>query len=499
MRLPEEFTERMQRILGDEYAAFLDSYTAPRRYGLRVNPLKTGAAELAASVPFALDPVPWVKNGFFYDGAAQPARHPYYAAGLYYLQEPSAMTPASILPVEPGDRILDLCAAPGGKATALGAALGGTGLLVANDISASRCRALLKNLELFGIGSMLVTSAVPAKLAPQLPDFFDKILLDAPCSGEGMFRKDEAVIRAWSPEKPAQCAAVQKDLVLLAADMLRPGGTMVYSTCTFAPEENEEVIRHLLAERPGMELVPIEKQDGFAPGLGEDMEGCVRLWPHRIAGEGHFIAMLRKRGGYAAAQEQALYAGSQSGSAVTLNAEGRKGKKRFAGKGGPRGNAKEAGARGENPDMIGSARGFLEKLGAGKETPLGRLLEEGEMAVQGTMVYLRPRSLPVLSGVSTVRAGLLLGESRKGRFEPSQALAMSIPAGTWPDRVELDPEDIRVTKYLKGETLEVDEAELTGAADGWQLVCAGGHALGWGRLVRGLLKNKYLPGWRLPG
>ncbi len=462
----------MQRILGEEYAAFSNSFEQPRRHGLRVNTGKISPGELLEALPFQLEPVPWAEGGFFYDGADQPARHPYYYAGLYYLQEPSAMTPAAVLPVEKGDRVLDLCAAPGGKATALAAALGGTGLLMANDISASRCRALLKNLELFGTSNMIVTNAVPARLAEQLPGWFDKVLLDAPCSGEGMFRKDEGAVRAWDPGKPAACAAVQKDLVLQAADMLRPGGRMVYSTCTFSPEENEEVIRYLLRERPQMELLPIEKKNGFAPGLGEDMEACARLWPHRVAGEGHFIALLGKRAGGPAGT---CSVPESTGMAYTK----RKGKKQ------------QYTGRAAKAQETGAAAAFLSR--AALPETAGSL----RMETAGTQVFARCAGAPALSGIPVLRSGLLLGENKKDRFEPSQALAMALPRGAWPDRAELSAQDERIGRYLRGETLEIGPGDLTGSAEGWQLVCVDGHALGWGRLVRGLLKNKYLPGWRL--
>ena len=233
--LPLPFLERMKEMLGDDYDAFLESYENPRTYGLRVNTAKLSCQDFQALSPFPIRPIPWINTGYFYEEESRPARCPYYQAGLYYLQEPSAMTPASRLPIEPGDFVLDLCAAPGGKATALGAALNDTGFLLANDISTSRARALLRNLELFGMKNMLVTDEKPAKLAQRFPAFFNKILLDAPCSGEGMFRKEEALARDWTPEKSAELSDIQKDLILKAADMLRPGGMLLYSTCTFSP------------------------------------------------------------------------------------------------------------------------------------------------------------------------------------------------------------------------------------------------------------------------
>ena len=267
--LPLPFLERMKEMLGDDYDAFLKSYKNPRTYGLRVNTAKLSCQDFQALSPFPIRPIPWINTGYFYEEESRPARCPYYQAGLYYLQEPSAMTPASRLPIEPGDFVLDLCAAPGGKATALGAALNDTGFLLANDISTSRARALLRNLELFGMKNMLVTDEKPAKLAQRFPAFFNKILLDAPCSGEGMFRKEEALARDWTPEKSAELSDIQKDLVLKAADMLRPGGMLLYSTCTFSPCEDEEVGAYLLRQRPDMELMEMPGYEGFSSGRPE--------------------------------------------------------------------------------------------------------------------------------------------------------------------------------------------------------------------------------------
>ena len=300
--LPEAFLNRMQEMLGEEYEDFLAAYEEPRTYGLRVNTRKITPEEFEKLNVFSVRRIPWVKNGFFYDEDVRPARHPLYAAGVYYLQEPSAMTPAACLPVQPGERVLDLCAAPGGKATELGAKLKGRGLLVANDISASRARALLYNLEVFGIDNAFVTNETPAALAGVFEGFFDKILVDAPCSGEGMFRKEEAVARDWTPEKSEYFSGQQREIVSRAVRMLRPGGMLLYSTCTFAPCEDEQTISWVLEQFPEMHLVPLPEYEGFSGGCprwgnGEEtLKYCVRLWPHKMHGEGHFLALLEKDG-----------------------------------------------------------------------------------------------------------------------------------------------------------------------------------------------------------
>ena len=294
MKLPLKYTETMKALLGEEYDAYLASFDEERFYGLRVNTLKLSAEEMAAKGVFSLRSVPWCETGFYYDGAERPAKHPYYHAGLYYLQEPSAMSPAATLPIGEGDRVLDLCAAPGGKTTQLGARLGGTGLLVANDISAGRAKTLLKNVELAGIRNAIVMSETPERIAERLPHFFDKILVDAPCSGEGMFRKEPDMVKSWDADMLAFCRSEQAKILEACAPMLKAGGMLLYSTCTFSPEENEKSIGDFLERHPEFDLMPIAKKNGFAAGLAPYTD-CARLYPHRLKGEGHFLALLRKK------------------------------------------------------------------------------------------------------------------------------------------------------------------------------------------------------------
>ena len=270
MSLPTAFEEKMKRLIGDEYSEYLKCFDEPRHYGLRVNTAKISTEDFLKIAPWPLEPVPWIHNGFYYDGEnCHPARHPYYFAGLYYLQEPSAMTPADRLPILPGDRVLDVCAAPGGKATELGARLNGTGILAANDLSSSRAKGLLKNIELMGIGNVLILSEEPGKLIPYFREYFDKILIDAPCSGEGMFRKDKKMIRAWEEHGPEYFSKIQKSIITQAAEMLKPGGMMLYSTCTFSPEENEQTIEYLLETHPEFDLCEMEGYEGFSSGMPE--------------------------------------------------------------------------------------------------------------------------------------------------------------------------------------------------------------------------------------
>lgn len=455
MNLPAEFTDKMKRLLGAEYDEYIACYEEPRWYGLRVNTLKISVEEFEKICPFEIKKIPWIENGFYYDGEKeQPSRHPYYFAGLYYLQEPSAMTPANRLPVEPGDKVLDVCAAPGGKATELGAKLGREGVLVANDISSSRAKGLLKNIEVSGIGNVLVSSEEPGKLENYFTEYFDKILIDAPCSGEGMFRKDKKVIKAWEEHGPSFFAKIQRNIITQAARMLKKGGWMLYSTCTFDEEENEGTIRHLLKEYPEFTIQPIKPYEGFEKGLEgkageEELQKTVRIFPHKMHGEGHYLALLKK----GEAEEKEI-----------LKKSTKRPKKL--------------------PEEL---LAFLKDVKT--SIPLERL------EVYKERVYLMPEGLPDVKGLRFLRTGLYLGDVKKNRFEPSQALAMYLRKEEYPYCVDLSCQDERVMRYLKGETIDVDDL-CTQKEKGWRLVCVDGHPLGWGKLAGGTLKNKYLPGWR---
>ena len=456
------FLERMKEMLGDEYDSFIKSYELPRTYGLRVNTSKISTEDFRKIVPFPVTPIPWIPDGFFYSEDIRPSRCAFYQGGLYYLQEPSAMTPASVLPVEEGDYVLDLCAAPGGKATALGDALHGTGLLVANDISASRARALLRNLELFGITNSFVTSETPAHLTDVFPEFFHKILLDAPCSGEGMFRKEEALARDWTPEKSHELSLIQRELILNAADMLRPGGLLLYSTCTFAPEEDEGTVSYLLENRPDMELLKIPEREGFScgvPAWGNNdpaLTGCVRLFPHKMNGEGHFMALFRKAGTSCA---------EQPCTSVKPDRETRK-----------------------------WLELFFEEINL--KTLGGQPFDWNRVETRKDKVYYLPPVNTSFRGLNFLRNGLYLGDLKKNRFEPSQPLALALHKDDVEAIISLPVDDPRLTRYLKGETLNI-EPEEAAHKKGWHLLCAEGYPVGFGKLVNQTLKNKYPAGWRV--
>ncbi len=460
MTLPKLYENRMKELLGEEYEEYLSCLEEKHYSGLRVNTLKIKPEEFERICPYRIKRIPWIENGYYYDGKEQPARHPYYYAGLYYIQEPSAMTPASLLPVTPGDKVLDLCAAPGGKSTELAAKLKGEGILVANDISNSRAKALLKNIELFGVKNAIVVCEAPSKLVNYFEGYFDKILVDAPCSGEGMFRKSPSIMKYWEQYGVDYYNKLQKEIILSAARMLKPGGSMVYSTCTFSPEENEGTVKFLLEQCPEFHTVnPLaagsnEKvsYEGFAFGRPdwvdgtEELKNCIRLWPHRIKGEGHFITLLEKASG---GEGQAPVMGNRE--KVILSEEGLE---------------------------------FIHKIGLFADLA-NMNLKEGRLC-------LLPEDIPDIKGLRIMRQGLFLGEIKKNRFEPSQALACALKIDAYDPVIRLSADNPSTIKYLKCETIEISGEYK----EGWNLVCVDDYPLGWGKLSAGVLKNKYLPGWR---
>lgn len=452
--LPVPFLDKMKTLLGDQFPAYEESFSVPAFRGLRVNTLKTEPERLQNLLSVPLEPVPWIPNGFYYEEEQKLSKSPYYYGGLYYLQEPSAMTPASLLPVEPGDMVLDLCAAPGGKSTELGAKLKERGMLFANDISNSRAKALLKNLERFGIPNICVTSEEPGRLAEVFPGFFDKILIDAPCSGEGMFRRDPDMVKDWTHKGPDYYRKIQETIIKEGARMLKPGGCLLYSTCTFDREEDEGVIEALFKEEPQMELVPLSRFEGAEDGIG--LPGCIRLFPHRLKGEGHFLAMVRKKTA-----------------------------------GGPDPNGSRACGNTEHPGRVNlekepELKAFLRMVK--KDFEPERIVEKN-----GSVYYL-PEGFPSHAKLRYLRTGLLMGELKKGRFEPSQALAMTLSGESFQNSISFSGEDQRVIRYLKGETISLMEGEKP--VKGWCLVCVDGFALGFAKGNGMTLKNKYYPGWR---
>lgn len=451
MILPESYLQNMKQLLGDEFDAYMSSFSEIPAHGLRVNTGKLSPEDYLKISDWNLKVVPWINNGFYYEEDAAPARHPHYYAGLYYLQEPSAMTPANRLDVQPGHRVLDLCAAPGGKATELGSRLKGKGMLLANDISTSRAKALLKNLELAGVPNMLVSAENPVKLAPSYPEYFDRILIDAPCSGEGMFRREHSMIEYWNHAGPESYVPVQRSILESGVSMLKKGGKLLYSTCTFSVKEDEENIRWILEKYPQMHLIPMAAYEGFTEGL-LGLRDAVRIFPHKMKGEGHFLALLEKE---ADPQEEA------------------------------------------KPPIKGEKLLPLKKLPVEIQEFLcfvNRSFEEGGFVIERDQVYYFAPGLERKKGIRYLRSGLLLGIWKKNRFEPSQAFAMTLKKQEFAYTCDWTAKDPRTIKYLKGETVEPDDTDK--GKTSWRLICVDGYPLGWGKLAGSMLKNKYNPGWR---
>ena len=355
--MDESFLASMKDLLADEYDAFMASLEEPARRGLRYNLLKSPGTILPG-----LSPTPWCNEGYEYPPDMRPSKSLLYHAGLFYIQEPSAMSPAAVLAPAPGDRVLDLCAAPGGKSVQLAGYMKGEGLLVSNDASPSRSRALVKNLEMAGVTNAMVLTEMPHRLAGRFEAFFDRVLVDAPCSGEGMFRRDPDAAKAYTANKPEACAVIQSDILRNAAIMVKPGGRLVYSTCTFNTIENEDVIQGILLDCPEFSLIETK-----------------RIWPHRDIGEGHFVAVLQKS--------------DTGGEAATRKASP---------------------AEAFHPSVTEFFNAFL------KCPPL-----PGIPVKHGNALYLQPESLD-LKGLRTARSGWHIGDLAKDRFIPSQALAMAL-------------------------------------------------------------------------
>lgn len=442
--LPEAFLVRMQQMLGDEFDAFLATFENSRYQALRLNVLKQNESGISAAEGlqngegFAhLSPVSWAENGYYYESGDQPGKHPYHEAGVYYIQEPSAMLPAELLQVEPGHRVLDLCAAPGGKSTQIASKLRGKGFLLCNEIHPARAKILSENVERMGIVNACVTNETPAKLSGIFPGYFDRIMVDAPCSGEGMFRKNEAACEEWSPENVTLCANRQDEILDCAAGMLRAGGRMVYSTCTFAEEEDEGSIRRFIERHP--EFTIVEQH---------------RLWPHKVKGEGHFAAVLQKAGE------------SRSGfEAVCANGF----------------------AKGINEKELAEFKNFCKETLTADALPI----ENPKYLKFGDNLYMVAQNMPDLKGLKVLRPGLHLGEMKKNRFEPSHALALALAPGKALHHYNLQVENGEALNYLNGQTFPAEGEK------GWYLILVNGYSCGWGKLAGGMMKNHYPKGLRV--
>ena len=427
--LPEAFLLRMEKQLGDEYEDFLKSLERPRAVALRFNPLK-GAAP---AMDFVKEPVPWEPRGFYYDPDSRPGLHVYHEAGVYYLQEASAMAPVALLDPQPGERVCDLCAAPGGKTTQIAGRMMGDGFLLCNEIKPIRAKLLSRNMERMAVSNALVTNEHPANLAKKYPGFFDRVLVDAPCSGEGMFRKEEAAVTDWSQETVEMCARRQAEILHSAAELVRPGGRLVYSTCTFAPEEDEEAVAAFLQEHPEFEPETLEAP-WFVPGEN----GSHRMWPHKLLGEGHFAAVLKKNGG-------------------------------------------------EETDTDIPSGEKLPAQWTSFTKEMGICLPAGKAVSFGQNLFWAPAQMPDIRKIKVMRPGLELGCVKKDRFEPAHALALWLKNCANTERYGADSEEMKA--YLHGDVVASEKK-------GWCLVCADGYSIGWGKGDGRVLKNHYPKGLR---
>ena len=470
-KLPEGFVVRMKKLLGSEWETFAASYESERALGLRVNTMKISARnfEKDNQKRFSLRPVSWCREGFYYEKESRPGRHPYHEAGVYYIQEPSAMAVVSLLDPKPGERVLDLCAAPGGKTTHLAFRLNGEGLLVSNEIHPARAKILSQNVERMGIGNAVVTNEDSQTLADHFPEFFDCMVVDAPCSGEGMFRKDEQARKEWSEANVLLCADRQQEILDNAASMLKPGGRLVYSTCTFAPEEDEAGIEAFLNRHPEFSVVCLNKEripkglsfgkPEWSQSKKEELSHTFRIWPHKAEGEGHYLALLCKAGTWTAEDDRK-----------------RKQPKFWNEKAG---------------------RSYLEEFLKKSLTESGYdRLKAGmnRLILFGDQLYQLPDNMPDLKGLRVLRPGLHLGAFKTKRFEPAHALSHFLVPDQAASVLCLDPDDPRILDYLKGNTIQTDDP-----LSGWTLVCVGAYPLGWGKAAAGTIKNHYPKGLRIQG
>ena len=452
-QLPEAFIIQMKRLLGEAgFFAYEKALHEPVTRALRVNLLLWPDGTPPCKIEGLGEAVPWAKGAYFVEGDARPGLSPLHEGGAFYLQEPSALTAVSALDPKPGERILDLCAAPGGKSTQIAALMQGRGLLVCNEPVPSRAQILSRNVERMGVRNAVVVSGMPDQLAPHFPAFFDRILVDAPCSGEGMFRRQPEAGDEWSENSPRGCADRAMEILAQAAKMLRPGGVVVYSTCTFNDTENEGVLTRFMAEHPEFSLEAFD-----LPGLPSGERGYAHLYPHEIRGEGHFVSLLRKS--------------ADAPGAPMREEKSERGRKASRGKEGPR--KKEAPAIAV-PDVLAKGVAF------------------GRLHTAGDSLWALPDVLDDvarLSGLRVLRTGLLLAHMEGKRSEPDHALAMALMPHEAARTAELTDEQALL--YQAGEALELGDLP-----NGYTLLTLHGVSLGFGKQAGGLMKNHYPKGLR---
>lgn len=477
MNLPIEFEKKMKAFLGNEWDDFLYSYDNNRFQALRFNTLKVQSPEERMRILKVLGissdkRVSWANEAYYFDENVRPGKHPYHEMGLYYIQEPSAMSAAALLAPKPGMRVLDLCAAPGGKSTQLATYLGDSGLLVSNEINTQRSRILSQNIERMGIKNAIVTNEDSFVLASHFPGFFNAIQVDAPCSGEGMFRKLPEAIEQWSMENVAICATRQKEILDNAAVMLKPGGVIVYSTCTFSKEENEDVIEYFLERHPDFTL--------------EEME---RFWPHKVDGEGHFVAKLVRRGSVneLGADYDLCEDSCNKVEDTGLKAD-RKTKKNKNSKN--RKNETKPALTKENMKLLTE---FLDET---ISEDMAAWIKNSRLVMFGEQLYRLPDMEVDIKGLKVQRAGLHIGEFKKQRFEPSHSLALALKLSEAKNVVKLTWDDPQTTGFFNGQSVMLSDEQTAECKKGWALVCVDGYTAGWGKVNGTQVKNHYPKGLR---
>lgn len=477
MNLPIEFEKKMKAFLGDEWDDFLYSYDNNRFQALRFNTLKVQSPEERMRILKVLGissdkRVSWANEAYYFDENVRPGKHPYHEMGLYYIQEPSAMSAAALLAPKPGMRVLDLCAAPGGKSTQLATYLGDSGLLVSNEINTQRSRILSQNIERMGIKNAIVTNEDSFVLASHFPGFFNAIQVDAPCSGEGMFRKLPEAIEQWSMENVAICAARQKEILDNAAVMLKPGGVIVYSTCTFSKEENEDVIEYFLERHTDFTL--------------EEME---RFWPHKVDGEGHFVAKLVRRGSVneLGADYDVCEDSCNKVEDTGLKAD-RKTKKSKNSKN--RKNETKPALTKENMKILSE---FLDET---ISEDVAAWIKNSRLVMFGEQLYRLPDMEVDIKGLKVQRAGLHIGEFKKQRFEPSHSLALALKLNDAKNVVKLTCDNPQTIGFFNGQSVILSDEQAVECKKGWALVCVDGYTAGWGKVNGTQVKNHYPKGLR---
>ena len=590
--LPSKFTNRMKFMLGQECDAFLVSFECVRSKALRINPCKLqgGREDAYSKLPFETKKILWEENGFVYKDEDEPGKHPLHMAGLYYIQEPSAMSPVAYLDPKPGQRVLDLCAAPGGKSTQIAGRMQGRGILVSNEINAGRAKILSENIERMGIGNAMVLNETPQNLSARFEGWFDRILIDAPCSGEGMFRKNEDAVTNWSPENVRLCADRQDEILDNAASMLAPSGRLVYSTCTFAPDEDEGTIYRFLLRHPEFRVVEVPLYEGMDHGnpswalidtsdestwtvpdlqynaastqddqdyglegcldevktnkeklnkeVADQLANCIRLWPHHLKGEGHFLAVLERVNENSDVDvkiNSAKENGEQHGNDICQKASEKNANDIGQETGGKSVNdvgqekhekpisdicskintvtycpgGFQRGIRIEQRRLMDKNAGRAQNkaLKGGSDLKLAKKLweefagevlsESGMDRLYGTLftfgenVYLAPFLMPSTDRLKVMRPGLHLGTMKKGRFEPSHSLALF-----------LRKEDVKNSYDYPSDSKEIKDftsgLSLTASLDnGWYLILTDGCSLGWAKSDGRRLKNHYPKGLRI--